>query len=148
VATGILRDEVCVPARDQVIFATAPFISAAIAWTVLGDPVEVLQIVGVVLAAAGLVCRFDPAANTSSAMLGSLVTTNKSTATTTTIVTTTTASTVDTASLGDTNRSSTPTPTSPISTTATTTDPPNVVMSGTSHTARNMWGGRPRLGIY
>ena len=71
-------------------------------------------------------------------MLGSLATTNTSTATTTTIATTTTASTVDTASLIDTNRSSTPTPTSPISTTATTTDPPNVVMSGTSHAARNI----------
>lgn len=41
-------------ARGQVIFATAPFIGATIAWTVLGDPVEVLQIVAVVLAAAGV----------------------------------------------------------------------------------------------
>jgi drug/metabolite transporter (DMT)-like permease len=41
-------------ARGQVIFATAPFIGAAIAWTVLGDAVEVLQIAAVVLAAAGV----------------------------------------------------------------------------------------------
>jgi drug/metabolite transporter (DMT)-like permease len=40
--------------RAQVIFATAPFIGAAIAWTVLGDPVEALQVVAVVLAAAGV----------------------------------------------------------------------------------------------
>ena len=41
-------------ARGQVIFATAPFIGAAIAWTVLGDAVEALQIAAVVLAAAGV----------------------------------------------------------------------------------------------
>ena len=41
-------------ARGQVIFATAPFIGAAIAWTVLGEPVEALQIAAVVIAAAGV----------------------------------------------------------------------------------------------
>jgi drug/metabolite transporter (DMT)-like permease len=41
-------------ARGQVIFATAPFIGAAIAWTLLGDEVEALQIVAIVLAAIGV----------------------------------------------------------------------------------------------
>jgi len=41
-------------ARGQVIFATAPFIGAAIAWTVLGDAVQALQIAAVILAAAGV----------------------------------------------------------------------------------------------
>ena len=41
-------------ARGQVIFATAPFIGAAIAWTVLGEPIAVLQIAAVVLAAVGV----------------------------------------------------------------------------------------------
>lgn len=41
-------------ARGQVIFATAPFIGAAIAWTVLGEPIAILQIAAVVLAAVGV----------------------------------------------------------------------------------------------
>ncbi len=41
-------------ARGQVIFATAPFIGAAIAWTMVDDAVETLQIAAVVLAAAGV----------------------------------------------------------------------------------------------
>lgn len=42
-------------ARGQVIFATAPFIGAAIAWIVLGETVQALQVAAVVLAAAGVV---------------------------------------------------------------------------------------------
>ena len=41
-------------ARGQVIFATAPFIGAAIAWTLLGETVEVSQVGAVALAAAGV----------------------------------------------------------------------------------------------
>jgi drug/metabolite transporter (DMT)-like permease len=41
-------------ARGQVIFATAPFIGAAIAWTFLHEEVTALQIVAVVLAASGV----------------------------------------------------------------------------------------------
>lgn len=41
-------------ARGQVIFATAPFIGAAIAWAVLGEEVASLQLVAVVLAAVGV----------------------------------------------------------------------------------------------
>jgi len=41
-------------ARGQVIFATAPFIGAAIAWTVLDDPVTAAQIAAVAVAAAGV----------------------------------------------------------------------------------------------
>lgn len=41
-------------ARGQVIFATAPFIGAAIAWTLLGEAVEVVQVGAVVLAAVGV----------------------------------------------------------------------------------------------
>ena len=146
VATGILRDEVCGPARGQVIFATAPFISAAMAWAVLGDPVEVLQIVGVVLAAAGvgvslrsgreheqrharLACDHEHVhgddhhdRHHDDGFDGRHIQPRRH-------------ETLIHAH-----------PTSPISTTATTTDPPNVVMSGTSHAARNMCGGRPRLG--
>jgi drug/metabolite transporter (DMT)-like permease len=42
-------------ARGQVIFSTAPFIGAAIAWTVLDESISRLQIVATVLAAAGVV---------------------------------------------------------------------------------------------
>lgn len=41
-------------ARGQVIFATAPFIGAAIAWVVLGEEIVALQIVAVSLAAIGV----------------------------------------------------------------------------------------------
>ncbi len=41
-------------ARGQVIFATAPFIGAALAWVVWAEPVEVVQLVAVVFAAAGV----------------------------------------------------------------------------------------------
>lgn len=48
-------------ARGQVIFATAPFIGAAIAWTVLGEPVAALQVAAVVLAAIGVVVSLESA---------------------------------------------------------------------------------------
>ena len=41
-------------ARAQVIFATAPFIGAAISWSVLAEPVEAVQLVAVGLAALGV----------------------------------------------------------------------------------------------
>ena len=41
-------------ARGQVIFATAPFIGAAIAWSLLGETVEMSQVGAVALAAAGV----------------------------------------------------------------------------------------------
>lgn len=41
-------------ARGQVIFATAPFIGATIAWTVLNEPVARIQIVAAALAAIGV----------------------------------------------------------------------------------------------
>lgn len=46
-------------ARGQVIFATAPFIGAAIAWIVLGEVVEPLQIAAVVIAATGVVVALE-----------------------------------------------------------------------------------------
>ena len=42
-------------ARGQVIFATAPFIGAAIAWIVLGEPVLGVQVLAGALAATGVV---------------------------------------------------------------------------------------------
>ncbi|MFV0524657.1 MAG: DMT family transporter [Acidimicrobiales bacterium] len=48
-------------ARGQVIFAAAPFIGAAIAWTVLGEPVGALQLVAVVLAVAGVAVSLESA---------------------------------------------------------------------------------------
>jgi drug/metabolite transporter (DMT)-like permease len=48
-------------ARAQVIFATAPFIGAAIAWVALEDPVTAVQLVAVVLAAAGVTLSIDSA---------------------------------------------------------------------------------------
>lgn len=41
-------------ARAQVVFATAPFIGAAISWSVLAEPVEAVQLVAVGLAALGV----------------------------------------------------------------------------------------------
>jgi drug/metabolite transporter (DMT)-like permease len=42
-------------ARGQVIFATAPFIGAVIAWTVLGEDASAVQVVAAAVAAAGVV---------------------------------------------------------------------------------------------
>lgn len=41
-------------ARGQVIFATAPFLGAVLAWVVLGDSIDVVQVVAMSLAAAGV----------------------------------------------------------------------------------------------
>jgi drug/metabolite transporter (DMT)-like permease len=41
-------------ARGQVIFATAPFLGAVIAWVVLTDPIEPVQVVAMMLAALGV----------------------------------------------------------------------------------------------
>jgi drug/metabolite transporter (DMT)-like permease len=48
-------------ARGQLIFTTAPFIGALIAWTALGDPVTAAQVAAVVLAAVGVVLSLDSA---------------------------------------------------------------------------------------
>lgn len=48
-------------ARGQVIFAAAPFIGAAIAWTWLREPLEAWQLVAVGLAAVGVVVSIDSA---------------------------------------------------------------------------------------
>ena len=45
-------------ARGQVIFATAPFIGATIAWTVLSEHVAGLQVAAVVVAAVGVAVSF------------------------------------------------------------------------------------------
>ena len=41
-------------ARGQVIFATAPFIGAVLAWVVLGDAIDAVQVVSMLIAAAGV----------------------------------------------------------------------------------------------
>jgi len=41
-------------ARGQVIFATAPFIGAALAWIVLGDSIDAVQVIAMTLAATGV----------------------------------------------------------------------------------------------
>jgi hypothetical protein len=41
-------------ARGQVIFATAPFIGAMLSWVVLSDRVEAVQVVAMLIAAAGV----------------------------------------------------------------------------------------------
>lgn len=46
-------------ARGQVIFATAPFIGAMVAWTFLDDPVTAAQIAAAVLAAIGVALSID-----------------------------------------------------------------------------------------
>jgi len=48
-------------ARGQLIFATAPFVGAAIAWVVLGEALEVRQLVAVALAAIGVWVSLDSA---------------------------------------------------------------------------------------
>jgi drug/metabolite transporter (DMT)-like permease len=48
-------------ARAQLIFATAPFVGAAIAWTVLGETITAAQIAAVVLAAVGVAAVLDSA---------------------------------------------------------------------------------------
>ncbi len=47
-------------AVGQLIFATAPFIGAVTAWTVLGDPVGARQVGAVLLAAAGIAVSVRP----------------------------------------------------------------------------------------
>ena len=42
-------------ARGQVIFATAPFLGALAAWTVLDDPIDAIQVTATVLAGLGVV---------------------------------------------------------------------------------------------
>lgn len=46
-------------ARGQVIFATAPFIGAAIAWIVLGEEIVALQLVAAALAVVGVVVSLE-----------------------------------------------------------------------------------------
>jgi drug/metabolite transporter (DMT)-like permease len=46
-------------ARGQVIFATAPFVGALIAWTALGDPVTGAQLLAAALAAGGVWLSLD-----------------------------------------------------------------------------------------
>lgn len=46
-------------ARGQVIFATAPFVGAVIAWTVLGEPIAGEQMLALVLAAVGVGLSID-----------------------------------------------------------------------------------------
>ena len=41
-------------ARGQVIFASAPFVGAVLAWVVLSDPIEVVQVVAMLIAAVGV----------------------------------------------------------------------------------------------
>ncbi len=41
-------------ARGQVIFATAPFLGAVLAWITLGDSIDAVQVVAMTLAAAGI----------------------------------------------------------------------------------------------
>jgi drug/metabolite transporter (DMT)-like permease len=41
-------------ARGQVIFATAPFIGAGLAWVALSDPADVAQVIAMAIAAAGV----------------------------------------------------------------------------------------------
>src|SRR5690606_2473201 len=41
-------------ARGQLVFATAPFVGAAVAWTVFGDPMSGRELVSLVIAAAGV----------------------------------------------------------------------------------------------
>lgn len=50
-------------ARGQLVFATAPFVGAVVAWTVLGDDVSTRAVIALVVAAAGvlLVLRSDHA---------------------------------------------------------------------------------------
>lgn len=48
-------------ARGQVIFASAPFIGAALAWVVLGEPVATAQLVAIVAAGAGVALSLDSA---------------------------------------------------------------------------------------
>lgn len=48
-------------ARGQLIFATAPFIGASIAWIVLGESVEPIQLIAIVLAGTGVALSLDSA---------------------------------------------------------------------------------------
>lgn len=46
-------------ARAQVIFATAPFVGAVVAWTVLGEPVTAVQLFAMALAGLGIAMSLD-----------------------------------------------------------------------------------------
>ena len=46
-------------ARGQLVFATAPFIGAVVAWTVLGDAVTGRELLAVSVALAGVTCVLD-----------------------------------------------------------------------------------------
>ena len=48
-------------ARGQVIFATAPFIGAALAWIVLGEPIQLVQVIAMALAGAGVALSLESA---------------------------------------------------------------------------------------
>ncbi|MCU0268468.1 MAG: DMT family transporter [Acidimicrobiales bacterium] len=48
-------------ARGQVIFAAAPFVGAIVAWVVLGDPVDMTQVLAMGLAGAGVWLSLDSA---------------------------------------------------------------------------------------
>lgn len=48
-------------ARGQVIFATAPFIGAVIAWAALGESIDAVQIVAIMVAAIGVALATDSA---------------------------------------------------------------------------------------
>lgn len=48
-------------ARGQLIFATAPFIGASIAWIGLAEPVEMVQLIAIALAATGVALSLDSA---------------------------------------------------------------------------------------
>jgi drug/metabolite transporter (DMT)-like permease len=41
-------------ARGQLVFATAPFVGAAVAWTVFGDPISARELGAIVIAGAGV----------------------------------------------------------------------------------------------
>lgn len=48
-------------ARGQLIFSTAPFVGAAVAWVVLGDAITVAQVVATAIAAGGVWLSLDSA---------------------------------------------------------------------------------------
>ena len=48
-------------ARGQVIFAAAPFIGAALSWLALGESISIIQVIAVVLAAAGVALSLETA---------------------------------------------------------------------------------------
>ena len=44
-------------ARGQLVFATAPFVGAVVAWTVLGEPTTGREVVSLLIAAVGVLVR-------------------------------------------------------------------------------------------